>query len=528
MHAEAAGKDIVWKISSITWLTGFLLLIPIWLVFGAGVTEMVANWEREEYSHGYLIPVIALFLVWQQKNKLEGTPFEGSWVGVFLIVVGLLLYVIGSLAAVVDIIQYGFVVTLYGLVLAVTGGKAFRLIAVPLLILLFMIPMPGFLYQSMSNELQLISSRLGVAIIRMFDIPVYLEGNVIDLGVYKLQVVEACSGLRYLFPLMTLGFIAAYFFKVELWKRVVVFLSTIPITIFMNSLRIGLIGVAVEYWGIKAAEGMVHDFEGWAVFMFCIVILVVEMAILARIGRKQRRSLQQVFGLELPEPSSPEAIRKTRAIQSPYIASFAILVVASIAVNAMPERSDVIPKRESFALFPEYLGEWSGRVTGLDQIYVDQLRFDDYLMADYSRAGNAEPINLYIGYYAIQRADKVPHSPKACLPGGGWIITDLVEMPLPNLSVGGVPLRVNRVVIEKGEYKQIVYYWFQERRRVITNEWTVKLFLLIDSMRESRTDGALVRLTTLIKPGDTMEDGDKRLQDIISYLAPILPRFVPN
>ena len=124
----------------------------------------------------------------------------------------------------------------------------FQYLLLPTYILLFfMVPLPHFLYNSLSAELQLVSSRLGVGFIRLFSIPVFLEGNVIDLGNYKLQVVEACSGLRYLFPLTALGFIAAVIFKVALWKKVVLFLSTIPITVLMNSFRIGVIGVLVEY-----------------------------------------------------------------------------------------------------------------------------------------------------------------------------------------------------------------------------------------------------------------------------------------
>ena len=127
-----------------------------------------------------------------------------------------------------------------------------------------MIPLPEFVLANLSTRLQLLSSQLGVAFIRLFDISVFVEGNVIDLGGYKLQVAEACSGLRYLFPLMTLGFLMACFYKGARWKRVVLFLSSIPITVLMNSIRIGIIGVTVERWGIRMAEGFLHDFRaGW-------------------------------------------------------------------------------------------------------------------------------------------------------------------------------------------------------------------------------------------------------------------------
>ena len=123
-----------------------------------------------------------------------------------------------------------------------------------------------------------------MAFIRLFQIPVFLEGNVIDLGQYKLQVVEACSGLRYLYPLMSLGFLAAYFFQAPLWQRALVFLSTIPITIFMNSLRIGVVGIMVDNFGPQDADGFLHMFEGWIIFLACAVLLVGLMHLLARVG----------------------------------------------------------------------------------------------------------------------------------------------------------------------------------------------------------------------------------------------------
>ena len=133
-------------------------------------------------------------------------------------------------------------------VLGLGGYSLFKVAFVPIFFLIFAIPLPYFLDAALSFRLQLISSQLGVFFIRLLQIPVYLEGNVIDLGSYKLQVVEACSGLRYLYPLMSLGFLTAYLFQAPLWQRALIFLSTIPITILMNSFRIALVGVLGDYW----------------------------------------------------------------------------------------------------------------------------------------------------------------------------------------------------------------------------------------------------------------------------------------
>lgn len=165
--------------------------------------------------------------------------------------------------------------------------KGLKTASVPLLFLVFMVPFPAFILNNLSSKLQLISSWLGVEFIRACDIMVYLEGNVIDLGNYKLQVVDACSGLRYLFPLASLAFLCAYLFKGPFWQKLLIFLSAMPLTIFMNSFRIGVIGVLVDNWGTEMAEGFLHDFEGWAVFLLCMALLFIEMWIFSRIsGRK--------------------------------------------------------------------------------------------------------------------------------------------------------------------------------------------------------------------------------------------------
>jgi len=287
----------LWRIPLKVWVVLLATLAFACFLSFDGLQPMVMTWiSAEEYGYGFFIPAVIAFLIWQKRDVLERLPFDGSWIGLGLVLIGVGLLFLGELSTLYVVIQYGLLLVLAALALTFMGWPGFKLIAIPLLLLVFMIPLPTFLYQGLSAETQLLSSQLGVAIIRLFGISVYLEGNVIDLGTYKLQVAEACNGLRYLFPLMTLGFIAAYLFKGALWKRALLFLSTIPITILMNSFRIGVIGVLVEHWGVSMAEGFLHDFEGWVIFMACTGLLVLEMSVLAKIGGKAR-SLREVFAL---------------------------------------------------------------------------------------------------------------------------------------------------------------------------------------------------------------------------------------
>lgn len=517
-----------WRQGAPLIVMGLILLGLLILAFNEGLAYMVEIWDtREEYGHGYIIPAIALFFIWQKSDQLELMEFKGSWYGVALLLVSLILFYAGELSSIYTVIQYAFVFALTGILLSLMGYKAIKVILIPLVILFFMIPLPNFFLNNLSSQLQLISSELGVFFIRLFDISVFLEGNVIDLGVYKLQVVEACSGLNYLFPLMTLAFISAYFFTGSMWKKALIFISSIPITIFMNSLRIGMIGVTVEHWGIEMAEGVLHDFEGWAVFMSCIVILVAEMWILAQIG-KDKLPLREAFGLDFPEPAPENAEIKYRSIPKPFYASFVLVAIVAISSFALPERVEIIPDRKNYAEFPLEFEQWKGHTDYLDSNVINALKLTDYLMVNYSNADDNGLVNFYSAYYESQKKGASAHSPRSCIPGGGWRITSLDSHLVDDVNIDGTPLMVNRLVIQKDNTKQLVYYWFQQRGRIVTNEYLMKWYLFWDSANLSRTDGALMRLTTVLRPGQDISIADKRLESFVREVAPLIPEYVPN
>ncbi|MCP5299937.1 MAG: VPLPA-CTERM-specific exosortase XrtD, partial [Chromatiaceae bacterium] len=492
----------------------------------AGVEQAVGNWSKEEYSYGYFVPVLVAFFVWQKKNDLAKVHLQMSWSGVLLTVVGLLIVAFGELGTLYVMVQYGFVVTLHGIALALLGWQGYRLVAPPLALLFFAVPLPNFLYNNLSASLQLVSSKIGVWVVRSFGISVFLEGNVIQLATMKLQVAEACSGLRYLFPLMAVGFIVAYMYRAPMWKRAVLFLSTIPITVLMNSIRIGLIGVSVEYWGSEMAEGFLHDFEGWVVFMASLGVLMAEMLVLNHVGRRRQR-FQDGFYLELPGPSETAWTYDSRATAPSFIALFAVLLAGTMAMQILPQRDEVVPPREAFAAFPMEIADWRGKGGMLESIYVDALKFDDYLLADYVHQGSPS-INLYIAYYGSQRKGASVHSPKSCLPGGGWEMSSFGQYVVDGAKVNGQPLRVNRSIIRKGDDGQLVYYWFQQRGRVMTNEYIVKLNLFRDAVVRNRTDGALVRLVMPLSATMDIGDADRELSTFARALAPLLASYIPN
>jgi len=524
---DRAAVAPVWRLSwGLVLLAAAVGALSLWL-FWDGLSAMTNQWMGSpEYSYAILIPPIAAFLIWQQKDRLERIPFEGSVWGVVLVLLGGGLLVLGQLATIYILVQYAYVITLYGLILSFTGSRAFRVIAVPLLILAFMIPLPMFFIYNLSTKLQLLSSELGVWFMRLFDISVFVEGNVIDLGGYKLQVAEACDGLRYLFPLMTLGFLMAYFYKGALWKRIFLFLSSVPITIIMNSGRIGTIGVMVEHWGIGMAEGFLHEFQGWMVFMLSIGLLLGEMALLNRVGRESG-NWRELFGVEFPAATPKGAALRPRPVPRTFMAATAILVAFVVIALMLPRPAETIPGRASFAEFPMRLPGWTGQPGVLDSVYLNQLKLDDYLLADYVN-DSGRGVNLYMSYYNSQRKGDAVHSPRSCLPGGGWQMREFDQRELSAVRVGGRPLRVNRTEIELGGRRELVYYWFQQRGRVIDNEFAVKWYLFWDAVTRHRTDGALVRIIGSVPAGGDVSAVDREITDFAALIAPKLPDFIPN
>lgn len=502
-------------------------IILLVYAFWDGIVDMLGRWGgKEEYGYAYFLPFISAYLIWQRRDRLVAAEFNPSWLGVVAVLIAGFFFFLGEIATTYTLVQYALVLTIIGMAYALLGWQTFKIVAGPLFLLFFIVPLPPFIYNSLSGKLQLVSSQIGVEVIRWFGISVYLEGNVIDLGNYKLQVVEACNGLRYLFPLVSLAFLAAYLYRVEMWKRVVVFLSSIPITVLMNSFRIGVIGVLVDNWGQEQADGFLHYFEGWVIFMACLLILLLEMVLLARIGRTKRR-LRDVFGLEIPK-ALPQGIEyQTRPVTPVHYAILASVVLIAVSSFYVQSQQAILPERQDFSGFPMQIENWRGNENRLEDIYLKSLKLDDYLIGNYADSMGSV-VNFYIAYYTSQQAGSAAHSPRSCIPGGGWEIEQVTQVDLADIQVNGEALNVNRLVIKRGEYKQLVYYWFQQRGRVMTNEWLVKWYLFFDGLTKRRTDGALVRLTTSIGVGEEWADGDKRLVDFSGKVVPLLDQYIPD
>ncbi|MEM9636059.1 MAG: VPLPA-CTERM-specific exosortase XrtD [Pseudomonadota bacterium] len=527
MSTMARSSPATWITPGLFWL--LLGVVGAGIFFADGLDALLTAWALPEYSHGPLIPILSglLFLRQLKDYPVDPGPKRNRWVGVTVIVAALALAALGKLSNISDLVAYATILWVGGLLLVSFGWATGRHFWPPVLHLVYMLPLPGLIYYKMTTWLQFVSSELGVFFLRLLSIPVFLDGNIIDLGITKLHVAEACSGLRYLFPILSFSYIFAVLYKGPMWHKAVLLISAAPITVFMNSVRIAVAGVIVQYWGVDWLDGFTHFFEGWVIFIACILLLFL-LARIMLFFNKEKMGLAEALDLEtdgLVEQAG--RIRHTRA-STAMIASTLLVVAATLAWQAMPARGGTDVARDSFTVFPRQLGDWhqQGRPQRLSDSVATVLGADDYRSVSFGQADQPHTVEFFSAWYADQSQGGV-HSPEICLPGGGWEIAWLERSDLTEVMGWDTPFMVNRAIIQKGETRMMVYYWFEQKGRKIAWDIAAKFWLLYDGVQTGRTDGALVRLTTTIGHNETDADADARLKDMLREVMGPLPRFIP-
>lgn len=243
--------------------------------FAPVLSRLVHQWDHDpDMGHGFFVPLIAGFIIWQRREELAAVkPVPSMW-GMVLLVLGGLQLMLGTLGAELFTARLSFVITVIGAVWFLGGTVLLKKLAFPLFLLFFMIPIPAIIYSSLTLKLQIFASQLADGALTVLSVPVYREGNILYLPNQTLSVVEACSGIRSLLSLTFLSLVYGYFFEKKTWMRVVLFFSTIPIAIVANGSRVTITGIITQV-NPKLAEGFFHEAEGWVIFMVALAILLL-------------------------------------------------------------------------------------------------------------------------------------------------------------------------------------------------------------------------------------------------------------
>jgi len=467
--------------------------------------------SNDDYSYGLLIPLVSAYIIYLKWPQLKKVQLRPSWWGMLVLAGGLGLAIIGELAADLYIPRLSFVISLGGILLLLGGWSFLRLLLFPLLLLILMIPLPELVTNKLTLPLQLVSSRLATFFLQILGIPVHRQGNIIDLGVRQMQVVDACSGLRYILALLALGVIFCYFYQRRPWKIIILLLILIPATIVANALRVAGMGLYPAL-----LEGFWHLFSGWLIFVFCFLILAM-VNYLLNLWRPPSAKEMPVEAAAVPaeghEATAPAGLWLKAAIAAGVMIMF--IPVAQRAASAPP-----YPLKQGLENFPMTIGPWQGRHVYIDPEMVAATKSSAHLNAEYIHPGEGT-VGLWIAYYETQKkAGAFVHSPKGCFIASGWEIqeTRVIEIA-PHKPV-------NWMIANYGDEQLLVYYWFLQRGRWLASETQNKLYMAYDGMLRRRTDGALVRLITPIR--GNLPAAHQRLTSFAQALIPELNNYIPE
>jgi exosortase len=264
---------------------GLLLATAFFGMYHEVIAKLVANWRDDgNYSHGFLIVPIALYLAWERRHRFLAATHRPAAFGLVVVVGSILVLLTGILGSELFLTRISILGTLTGAVLFLFGWQRLRVLAFPLAFLLLMIPLPAIIFNQITMPLQLLASRAGELTLRAADIPVLREGNVLVLANTSLEVAEACSGIRSLISLLTLGIVFGYFTDPRGWVRTLIALSTIPIAILANGARVAGTGIAAHRFGPEAAQGFFHEFSGIVLFAVAFLLMLVVQWALVRLA----------------------------------------------------------------------------------------------------------------------------------------------------------------------------------------------------------------------------------------------------
>ena len=489
-------------------------------------------WSDENYSHGLLVPFVIAIIIWREWDSLKKAVAKSpAWLGGAVVVLALLMLTAGTLGAELFTQRMSMVLMLAGLAVYFFGTKILQLLAVPFALLLLAIPIPQIVFNRIALPLQTWASQMAVWGIRIFDVPTVRLGNVIDIlprgstQTISLEVVEACSGIRSLMTLVTLGLILGYFTRrddggrganfstADFWRTCILMVSAVPIAVLTNAARVSVTGILTYYYGKEATTSTWHELSGWLVYLVALTLLLGVNVVLKRIFKTGR--ITETSAVAIAPATAPAAV----------LPLIAVMVFSGVALNWFVGRGEAQVPRLMLSGLQNTFGDWRqrGRDINFEDGVISVLGTTDYTMREYTLP-DGRVANIYVGYYASQRTGATYHSPQNCLPGAGWVLNDPQYVDIPTSDAR--TFIANRYIIENGIYREVMIYWYQGRGHTEASEYRDKINTVWDSITRRRTDGAMVRVMTDV--GTDEAASLRAASDLAARLADSLPPYVPE
>jgi exosortase D (VPLPA-CTERM-specific) len=454
--------------------------------------EPIANlmrtwWTSPDYGHGLLLVPVALILAYRQgvRPGARGQPA----LGIALIVAAVVLRYVAAVAAEAFFARSAVALAGAGLVTYAWGFRQLLVWWLPVSLIALALPLPEIVLSALALPLQMQASKIGAALLEWRQVPVVLTGNVLRIPGHDLFVTEACSGLRSLAALLSLGVLLGGLIAKHPLTRIAIVAISIPIAVLLNGVRVFLTGFLVLFVSPKAADGFSHMTEGWLMFVVAFGLLALVTMIAVKIERRvlgQRSEARGQSGQALAQTSDlrPQTFSRVRLALPATVMALGIILIQSTT------RQRAVQLSAPLNTMPFSLAGYSGSDRPVTEEERRVAGMTDYVFRVFSRDTTAL-FSVYVGYYESQATGRTIHSPRNCLPGAGW---QQVESGQKSLTVGGRSVTVNRYLLANGPSQAVVYYWYQGRGRVAWSEYGVKWDLLRDAAKHGRTEEALVRV----------------------------------
>jgi exosortase D (VPLPA-CTERM-specific) len=501
-----------------------VVLVTFFFCYWHTLVSLFNIWKsNEDYSHGFLIPLITGFLLWRRKEKLSETPIKTNWWGGLFFFFFLLVSLYGILGSSPSAVQPAIPLVLLSLTLFCLGKEMLKKTAFPLSLLILMIPLPTIVQTMIGVPLKLISTKLAAVLLRIFDIPVFVEGNVIDLGFTQLQVADACSGLRYILSLLTVGVLFAYAFESSRWKRVFLGISIIPIAILTNGLRIGLTGILANRFGPEVAQGFFHGFSGWLIFVFAFACLFMLRFFLNLSFKKPPAEKILLQKSHPPLKSIESKIKLTPVI----VASLSLLVAGILALTtaALPPLKLIY----GMANFPLTFKGWEGKQENLDPEMIALSGAEEAFSGTYTN-NSGDMVSLYIGYRGSPFVESGTffHSPNVCLPSSGWKTLSRSRHEIKDVPYFGT-ITISKMLVEKMGERELVYFWFQTKNRTAYDVNINRFHLTMHALERDNTHDLFIRVIAPVKPDVTEKESEAKMDQFVrNVMAALLDYLKKN
>lgn len=491
----------------------FSFIIGFWPL----LQKLFMRWNSDDSNYCYLVVPLFLYLCREKSRHFKFFEFSWSPWGLAGYALAMLLIVIGELGSTETLAYIGLWLVWLSSGIWLYGSRLHKL-WFEFLILAFAIPLPPFLINTLTSNLKLLATTFSVKMLRIVGISVLQEGNIIDFGTRQLQVVDACSGLRYILPMFLLALLLGHFYAKNRIGHILLLLFVLPVSIVTNSLRIFATGVLSVNGYPELAENFFHDFAGFALFLCAGLLLLGIILLLNKVG-------PQAVERQSWDDRGRDGRRSTFAGVS--LALYCLLLLGSgWGLQELPSTL-TIPERQSFHNFPLEIDGWQGKREYISKDILNELWSDDYVKVTFSRADRpGQNILLLIPYYGYQSTRHTAHAPQSCLLGSGWMLSETEDRGIKISDTKTINVRT--MLLQKGKSNLVVGYFFLGRGRVVVSPWLNKLYLLWDALTQRRTDGALVRVEMVVADKRIDQAKYEDLDHFIMKLWTILPSYIPG